>query len=183
MNTNPYEPPKAPAALTAMPNEERQTANLGVRIALVILLIPAIYNFICFNFPFSGNRVGFPVHGVFLTVNAIGLVLTAAGIWFFGLKLLEVLTGGIHFIVARKSKIDDWNEALYAIARRMPYFAVPGAVLWAIWVFGFYQLHLGFYIVSIPIGIMSHVLAAFLYVPLIYRWYKMERTTTGQVIT
>lgn len=166
-----------------MPIEERRTANRSVRIALVILLIPAIYNFICFNFPFSGNRVEPPIYSVYRTVNSIGLVLTVAGIWFFGLKLLELLTGGIHSLVARKSTLDDWKEALYAILRRMPLFAVPGAVLWAIWVLAFYQLHLGFYTVSIPIGILSHVLAAFLYVPLIYRWYKMERTSAGQMTT
>ena len=50
-----------------------------------------------------------------------------------------------------------------------------GAVLWAIWVAAFYQLGIGFYTVSLPIGIAAHLLAAGLYIPLFYRWYKVER--------
>jgi hypothetical protein len=178
MSTNPYESPQTPAAL---PNDDRRTANRSVRLALVILLIPAIYNFICFNFPSDGNLDELPIYGVYRTFNSIGLLLVVVAVWLLGLKFLEFLTGGIHSVFAQKSNLKDWNEALYAIVRQMPLFAVPGAVLWAIWVLAFYQLQLGFYTISLPIGILSHVLAAFLYVPLIYRWYKMERTTADNM--
>jgi hypothetical protein len=147
------------------------------------MVIPAIYNFICFNFPPIGNRIQLPVHGVYRIMNSFGLVLVVAAIWLFGLTALEFSTGVIHSVVARKSKLDDWKESLYAVLRRTPFFAVPGAVLWATWVIAFYRLQLGFYTVSVPIGIAAHLLAAGLYVPLIYKWYSMERSVATRMTT
>lgn len=152
-------------------------AQRSVRIALLILLVPAVYNFICFNFPSNANQIDVPFRSVFYrTFNLIGLVLIASAIWRFGLPVLEFVTGGIHSIVARNSKIDDWKATLYIIVRRLSMFSIPGAALWALWVAMFFQLQFNFFAVSVPIGIGAHLLAAGLYVPLIYRWYIMERS-------
>jgi len=183
MSTNPYESPKVQATQRLTPNEDRVTALRNVRIALLILLVPAIYNFICFNFPSSADRIEFPAHSVYRTANSIGLTLVVLFIWFFGLTILEFVTGGIHSIAARKSKLAKWKATLYVTLRRAPLFAVPGAALWAIWIAAFYQLHLGFYTVLVPIGIAAHLLAACLYVPLIVRWYKIERSAAQQMTT
>ncbi len=159
------------------------TALSSVRIALLILFVPAVYNFICFNFPSNANRIEVPIHSVYVTINLLGIVLIVFAIWIFGLTILEFVAGGLHSILARKSLLDDWKATLYIIVRRTPLFAVPGAALWAIWVAAIYQLQLGFYIVSIPIGVAAHLMAASLYVPLFYRWYKMERAAARQMTT
>lgn len=181
MNPNPYESPKVLAVQPSMPNEARAAALRSVRIALLIMLLPAVYNFICFSFPANANRIELPIHNVYRIIDSVGLLLTVLAIWFFGLAVLELVTCGIHSIVARKSTFDDWTAALYIILRRLPLFAVPGAALWTLWVAAFYQLQLGFYTVSVPIGIASHLLAAGLYVPLIYRWFTMERSSERQL--
>lgn len=147
-------------AQNARPNQERQAALRRVRIALLLLLVPAIYNFISFSSCPNGNRIGLRIHGISQTLNSNGFILIVAATWFFGLRAFELVTGGIHSIVARNSKLSDWKEPLYINLRRAPFFAVPGAVLWAICVMAFYQLQLGFYPVSVPIGIAAHILAA-----------------------
>lgn len=177
MSTNPYEPPQSQAEPRLTQNEARLIALRSVRIALLILLAPAFYNFICFNFTPNANRAELPIYAIYRILNSLGFLLTVAAVWFFGLKIFEFVTGGFHSIYARNSMLEDWKETLYTILRRVPFFAIPAAVLWAIWVMAIYQLTLGFYVVSIPIGITAHLLAACLYVPLIYRWYKLEQST------
>lgn len=183
MSTNPYQPPDIQAAPSATRNENQYSARRSLRIALLILLVPAIYNFVCFSVQFTGNQISFPSHILYLTINTVALLLTVAAIWFIGLTALEFITGGLHSIVARKSKLEDWKESLYEILRRAPYLAVPGAVLWAVWVIAIYQLQFGFYVVSVPIGIAAHALAACLYLPLIYRWFRVESTAETRMTT
>lgn len=65
-------------------------------------------------------------------------------------------------------------DALYATFIRSAPYAVAGAILWGIWVFGFYQAKVDFMVLSVPVGILAHGLAAALYLPLIYRWYRIE---------
>ncbi len=182
MSTNPYEAPKAEAVQQSTPNEDRWTALHNVRMAMLILLVPAGYNFICFNFPSNADQIDLPIYTLYRAVNLVGLVLVVSVVWFFGLTFCELVTGGIHAIVARKSRLEDWKAALYRTLRRAPVLAVPGAALWAIWVAAFYQARLGFFVVSVPVAVAGHLLAACLYVPLIYRWYKMERSAARQTI-
>ncbi|MEZ6119934.1 MAG: hypothetical protein R3C28_25650 [Pirellulaceae bacterium] len=172
MSTNPYESPSSPAQQRPLQNEPRSAARRSVRIALLMLLMPALYNFACFNFPPTATL---PIHRLYQAVNSLGLISIVAFVWFFGLTCLEGVTGGIHAMVARTSSLAAWKNELYAILSRLPWFAIPGAVLWTIWVAAVYQLRIGFYAVSVPVGIAAHVLAACLYVPLAYRWYKLEQ--------
>lgn len=173
MSINPYESPRFPAVQRLPVNEGRATALRSVRIALLILLVPAVYNFICFNFQL-------PTPFVYRAINTIGLLLIVIAVWFFGLAVLEFACRGIHSIAARNATLEDWKATLYVILGRTPWFAIPGAALWAIWVLAFYQLDVAFYDVSLPVGIAAHVLGACLYVPLIYRWYRLERTAAPQ---
>jgi len=166
MNQNPYTPPGVQTDDISSTDDIRLSALRGIRMALLILVFPALYNFYCF-------AVFLP--GIVRTINALAILLTLMAIWIFGLSALEFFTGGIHTMVARRSASAQWKTALYEVLRRLPLFAGPGAILWAIWVFAFYQLRLDFHLVSIPIGIAGHALAACVYVPLIYRWYRVER--------
>lgn len=181
MSTNPYESPKVPTALQATANVDRVKARHSVRIAMLILIVPAVYNFLCFNLYLNPRRIQLPLHSIYVTINSLGIVLIAFVIWSFGLAILEFIAGGLHSILARKSLLDDWKSTMYVIVRRAPKFAVAGAVLWSIWVAAFYQLRLGFYAVSVPVGVAAHLLAACLYVPLFYRWYKIEHTAAKQM--
>ena len=181
MSTNPYESPEVLTALQSTPNVDRVKALRSVRIALLILLVPAVYNFVCFNLYLNPRRIQLPLHSVYVTVNSLGIVLITFVIWCFGLAILEFVAGGLHSILARKSLLDDWKSTMYVIVRRAPKFAVAGAVLWVIWVAAFYQLRLDFYVVSVPVGVAAHLLAACLYIPLFYRWYRIEHTAASQM--
>ena len=182
MSKNPYEPPNVPATIEPERNEERAAALRDVRVSLLIMLVPTLYNFVWFNFS-TDNRIEFSFFYVEQIVNFVGLVLLLAAIWIYGLMALELVTGGIHTIVARHSTLDVWKRALYSVFRRAPMLAVLGALLWVMWVVAFYQLQADFYTISVPVGIMAHVLAAFLYIPLTYRWYKMERSAKDRRTT
>lgn len=183
MTLNPYQSPRAEATGQTTLDEDRKGALRAVRISLLILMVPAIYNFLCFNFPASLGRAPGTIGVLERTLNTIGLVLLVSAICFFGLAALEIMTMAIHAIVARPAKLDAWKGELYLILRRAPVFAVFGALLWTIWVAAFYQLQVGFFAISIPIGIAAHLVAAGLYLPLIYRWYRIERSTARQRTT
>ena len=182
MNANPYQSPKTPTLQETVANADRVAAMRNVRIALLIMLAPAIYNLVCFSFR-STNEPEFPIHALYRTVNSIGMALAAAAVWFSGLAALELISRVIHSILARSSNVDDWVKPLYWTIRRFPVFAIFGAALWAIWVFAFYQLNMRFYAVSVPIGIAAHLLAAGLYIPLAYQWFRLESSKTGTPTT
>lgn len=183
MNTNPYASPNSDVLHRLPQFLERVGAQRRIRIALLILLLPAIYNFVCFNFPADANRIELPIHSFYRAVNSVGLVGITVCIWILGLPALELFTGGCHAVFARNSALQSWKTTLYASLRRAPWFALGGAFLWAMWVAAFYQLGIGFYVVSVPLGIASHLLAAGLYLPLFYRWYEIDRSRATQVTT
>ncbi len=174
MNQNPYTPPESQQPVIPALNVDQALARRNVRMALLILLMPAVYNFCCFNFPMGSATRQSSVPAVFVIANSAGMISVAAAIWFFGYQALEITVRLIHSIVARHSKFDQWQHALYVTLVRLPVFAILGAILWVIWVAAFYQAGIGFYTISWPIGLAAHLLAAGLYVPLIYRFYRLE---------
>ena len=56
--------------------------------------------------------------------TALDSSLFVAGIWFLGLAALEFLTGGLHAVFSRNSKLHDWNTSLYLVVCRAPMFAL-----------------------------------------------------------
>ena len=99
MNANPYQPPKAPKLQETVANADRVAAMRNVRIALLIMLAPAIYNLVCFSSR-SSNEPEFPIHAFYRTVNSIGLALAVAAVWFYGLAALELISRVIHSMLA-----------------------------------------------------------------------------------
>lgn len=174
MNQNPYTQPESQQTVIPALDVDQTSARRSVRTALLVLLLPAVYNFCCFNFPgrLATGQASVPV--VFVIANSAGLIAVAAAIWFFGYQALELIVRLIHSIVARHSKFEQWRHALHVTLVRLPVFAIFGAILWVIWVAAFYQAGIGFYTISWPIGLAAHLLAAGLYVPLIYRFYRLE---------
>ena len=177
MNNNPYLPPSSSAT---QPPEltTREVAALRLRTAIFILAIPAAYNLIAFAFSPSFHRRVIPMPPFFQIVNCVGFIVVTAVVWWLALPTLELLTTAIHAVLSRRSPLTDWKEALYRSLRSAPLLASFGGLLWIAWIVGFYMFALGFYFVSIPLAISGHVLAACLYVPLIYRWYQLEHSAS-----
>ncbi len=154
----------------------RANALRRIRYALLILLLPAIYNFICFSLLVDSLVGDLHMWMIYWAVNGMGFAAFATAVWFLGLRLLEVWTVVVHKIFGSKATLENWNAALYEVLVRGPLLAVLGAIVWGIWVVAYYHLSVGFYMISIPTGIAGNLLAACLYVPLLYRWYSLERT-------
>lgn len=154
----------------------RANALRRIRYALLILLLPAIYNFICFSLLVDSLVGDLHMWMIYWAVNGMGFAALATAVWFLGLRLLEVWTVVVHKIFGSKATLENWNAALYEVLVRGPLLAVLGAIVWGIWVVAYYHLSVGFYMISIPTGIAGNLLAACLYVPLLYRWYSLERT-------
>ncbi len=173
MSDNPYASP-TPVELPPQGGADRGEAVRGIRLAMLILLAPAVYNFIWFS-GLHPRQAAIAIPALFLLGNIFGFLLSVVAIWFFGLVVLEFVSASIHAVFGRKTSLDEWNGPLYTMLTRAHWFAIPGAFLWVIWVIGFYLLHINFYTVSVPIGIASHLLAACLYLPLFAQWYALAR--------
>jgi hypothetical protein len=173
MSDNPYQTPQSVAELYSLRTTVRMVAERRVRAASLILLVPAIYNFVCFSYAIGNSQIVYPFFVISLAMNSLGFIFVVATVWFFGLKILERITWLAYRLMSRKDNLDDWLKALYLALDQTPMFAVLGAILWTMWVVGFYHLQVGFYAISVPIGIVAHLLAAALYLPLFYRWYGM----------
>lgn len=175
MSQNPYATPQAepdpPSASVS-----RRAAQICLRIAVIILLVPGMYNYYCFDaLVLVGNSIPTRVLVVYRIVNIVGIQLLCVGVWFFGLPILMLMTKLAFSVFGRASKIEDWNNALFAVVKRMPWFAFLGAILWFDWVFAYYSSENPDRIMLIRNGILAHLLAAVLYLPLFYRWYRIER--------
>lgn len=175
---NPYASPQSMAGRRAEWTAERIEARRQVRLALAILLAPGIYNFAAFDMAVRGDRQSALLEAARI-LNTTGVLLLCLFIWFCGLQTLEVAVRVIHRVVGRRDTVGQWLAALYAALARLWCFAAVGALLWFAWVAGFYYLHIGFYRISYPVGILAHLLAAGLYLPLIWRWYRLERRVSA----
>jgi hypothetical protein len=182
MIENPYQPPQLSVRetdRTVIASGEsaarRAAALFYVRLILGLLTLPAIYNVICFSYPGQAiSPIPVGMRNTFFLGNLVALIAFVSIIYFAGLWFFEVLTRGSHAIFSRRPTLTLWLDALYATFIRSAPYAVAGSVLWAIWVYGFYQTNVDFLLLSVPVGILAHTLAAALYLPLIYRWYRIE---------
>lgn len=174
MSTNPYQSPTTEPVLVAQ-SLERLGALRNVRIALLIMLVPGIYNFITFSARMFNFVPPLSMHLSFLVVDAFWAVVAVVAIWFFGLNVFEFVAGGCCAAFANYSKLEEWKHVLYLSLHRLPLFAFFGAVVWTLWVFGFYHLGADFFAISVLAGLAGHLLGAGIYLPLFYRWYRMER--------
>ena len=173
MSGNPYQPPTPASSLPQA--AERQEAIRPFRASVALLAVPAIYNLICFNFPLSMNRVQVQLSDRDRLLNLLGFILVMAFVWLFGFLMLEKLTNVLHRLFARYSSSASWRQNLYATLKRAPLFAMLGALLWITWIIAYYKIGLNFFLVSVPIGIAAHILAALLYIPLLWHWFLLER--------
>jgi hypothetical protein len=139
-----------------------------------VLLIPALYNYWAFD-ALAVSPLSADLARLFRTLNLLGLAFAFALIWLFGLVALERIAGLVRRVFANEIDRDQWLAVLHKRLTRAPYLAIPGAALWGIWVFGFYDLRIGFQTISWSVGVPAHLLAACLYLPLIHDWYQLAR--------
>ncbi len=173
MSNNPYSPPETASERDF--SEEaiaRRRAETSLRIALCILSVPAAYNYYWFNLRYAANPL--PSVDLMFAIDAAAGIAVFVGVWFFGLPLLELATLFIHRLLGR-AVLQLWNAELYAVLRRAVVLSIAGALVWGVWVLLFYSSSVNFFVISIPAGILAHLLAAALYLPLFYRWFRIEK--------
>lgn len=180
MSTNPYQSPQAENATPKAHSPQRKDALKRVRVATFLLTVPGVFNVFCF-FAYADPmfRNGGPLSLEDLLMLAgcfLETVLVVLACWFLLLPLVEFIGRRIQSFVAPTSDRELWDDTLYRSLRPMPLLAFFGMLLWLAWVVAFYYLKLNFYVISYAVGIPAHILAACLYVPLLYRWVKLWRS-------
>ncbi|RCS42060.1 hypothetical protein DTL42_19720 [Bremerella cremea] len=182
MNTNPFE---SPVAITQVDDlgetspqlvAARRTAVFSVRAAILILLVAGLFNYYAFDQVVVTDVVAPRFQTTVRVTNLTGMVAITLVAWFLFVPALEVLGRMLRHLSGEKTPVAAWNESLYRSLRLAVYFAIPGAILWGIWVIGFYFVHLNFMVLSIAVGVPAHLLAAGLYLPLLFRWYLLARS-------
>ncbi len=172
MTENPYQSPEFGGQAVVAEARLRTQARRSFRLSAMVLFLPAVYNFWAFD-----ARVITPLPvdlaNLCRTANILGCVIVGGLIWFLGVPCLEAIARLLRIVFARGADGTAWDEVLYRSLNRTEYLAIPGAVLWTIWVFGIYQTHSDFYTISWTVGVAAHLLAACWYLPLIHGWYRL----------
>lgn len=175
MSDNPYQPPRSAPTPLAEHSPLRKAARSSFRLVALVLLVPAIYNYVAFDARTIASG-GLPsnVAATYRVINIFAFVVGFGLIWFAGFPLLEAVAKLLRAVFAKRADPAQWLEVLYRSLHRAVILAALGAALWAIWVFAFYQRGVDFYTISWTVGVPLHLLAACWYVPLVYRWYRMN---------
>ncbi|MBI1247069.1 hypothetical protein GC197_04400 [bacterium] len=182
MPTNPYQSPQADDTPVEVRLSKRQEALDSVRAAAALLTTAGLLNFGALFSPGFETYWHTPTFWIVLAVDTIllaGIGLIVAACWFLLLPTLEFLGGLIRAIIAPSVDRGEWQDAIYVSLKPARLLAIPGTILWVIWVIGLFYLNANFFVISYAVGIPAHILAACLYVPLIVRWYRLWRGGDG----
>ena len=175
MPVNPYSPSSETLDTFDRRTIERDLAQRWLRRMLLVLLIPALYNYIEFDLiAISASRLPAKLAVITRLVNVTGFLVGAIVIWFYGLSILEFIAGLIRRLFASRIDSRVWNAVLYNSLPLAFRLSIAGAGLWIVWVVGFYRLDLPFLLISWPVGILAHILAAVWYITLCIRWYQVS---------
>ena len=171
--TNPYRPPIAAGSES---DALRPRALFALRITLLLLLVPAALNYVCFDLVAIGQSgLSATQKWLYRTTNLSLVVAVPNVIWFLGLPLLEGLGELIRSRLAGDTDKARWREALHLSLRPAPWLALIGAVLWSLWVIGVYLLGIHFFAISLAVAVPAHLVAACFYIPLLVRWIRLAR--------
>lgn len=173
---NPYRAPRVDE-LAADHVLDRQAALMHVRVALLVLAIPTVCNWAALfvhradpTDDLDGLRL---LLGI---VNAVGLMFLFPILWFLTLPLCEVIAKITYWFCGRGVSQTAWVGALYQSLRRVPRAAVAGAVGWLVWLrLFFFAGHSGGFGLDVSFQLAGHLIAAWVYVPLLYRWYLLRK--------
>lgn len=181
MEINPFQSPESRSQPESSSTRERSSALFSVRVAIGLLLPAGLFNF--FAFDRFVLREDMPIGLLFAVriFDIAAILLIGIVCWFLTVPVLEGVGRFIRHFVGRRASIVAWNDALYRSLKPMGYVAVPGAILWVIWIVGFYFVQGNFFFLSVAVGIPAHLLAAALYIPLFVRWFLLARTTSAKL--
>lgn len=171
MDVNPYEPPHQADRSTLPPVELRSLALSRFRIAMLFLLLPAILNVYYF-----AEMLSFE----FVILGFIELAMLSVIVWFLGFPLVEFIARLLHRLFSNGRPFQAWMLQLYLRIQKLRGLALAGSLLWIVWVVGFYLIGIPFMMISVPVGILAHVLGACFYVPLFLAWYRAEKSAATE---
>lgn len=186
METNPFQSPvatdqaKENSVASQQLAESKRRTVISVRAAILILLLAGLFNLYAFDYFLTQNMITPRVQMGVRVFNLVGIAMITLLCWFLFVPALEVLGRFVRHFSGRHSDVAAWNDAIYRSLRPAIYLAIPGAIVWGIWVFGFYFVHFDFLTLSYAVGIPAHLLAAALYLPLIFRWYTLARSPSPE---
>lgn len=170
--TNPYQPPDN-IEIRQEPRL-RHRAIWSLRGTWLVLLPAALFNYYAFDqrvilsYPLAAG-----VFPPFRIINLLGFLVGSLVICCWLLPLLEQIARFMRRALVSQVPERDWLNAFYRSVHPAVFLALPGSVIWALWVIGFYYLKIDFVLISAMAAIPSHVLGACLYVPLLYRWGRL----------
>lgn len=179
---NPFQSPRVVSA--PPPEQEGREAPLVAERALawrrytftiLILAVPAVANLLLFNYFVAGQLASRELFYRLATLNAIGVALVIYGLLLFGFFLLEFVTRFANRLFGTAKQLDRWYEALYDVLGQAWFLAVPAAALWAFWLWMLYGTDVPYFIYGLPSLFLAHLLAASLYVRLVWRWCRIPR--------
>jgi hypothetical protein len=177
MLPNPYQSPTALSEGDGDP-ATRSQAKRALRMALLVLLPPALLNYAAFDsLAIESSTLPGDVKLLYRTINLSAFAVGSIAIWIAGIGLLEGVAEAIRRALGSRASREQWRGVLYQSMRSMVAPATVGAVLWVAWVFGIYVLNVDFMTVSIAVAVPAHLLAALVYLPLLYRWWKLALGT------
>lgn len=176
MSANPYQSPTVESLPPVRQPASRAESRAALHAACLILLAAGLVNYYAFDMrDIAGAGYDARLKTVLRTMNVAGIAVVFLLSWFFALPLLEFFGRVIRALTGRRAALDRWNDALYLSLKPAKYLAVAGAVLWILWVVAFYVADFNFVVISFAVGLPAHLLAACVYVPLAFRWFKLAR--------
>ena len=180
MNVNPYESPRKARPIAKKDSFSKALAVERAKAAgrftqtILVLAVPAVFNLLLFNHFVTGG-VSPPLFYVLATLNAIGVAFAIFSLLFGGFFVSEKLTQLANRLFGKGQKLDQWNEALYDVLEQAWFLAIPAAMLWAFWLVMVYFTDVPYLFYGLPSLAIAHLMAASLYIRLLWRWYKTRQ--------
>ena len=156
----------------------RRKARRALRLASLILYPAGLYNYLEFDLhAIVGSGLPTAVAGWYRITNLVAMIFAVIAVWYLAFPLLETIASAIRRLVASKVPPDPWQAVVHEALLLTPWLALPGALLWASWVQGFYRSDIDFQLLSSAVGVPAHLLAATVYLPIGVGWYRLARQT------
>ena len=101
MIENPYESPQFSGETVNADSGLRKRAQLSFRIVILVLLIPAIYNYWAFDpRAIASSRLPSDLASLYRSVNVLGFIVGGTLIWFLGVPSLEAIARLLRILFA-----------------------------------------------------------------------------------